>query len=271
MIKHRRRAPRSRYSRPHNPYIPYILYQTWKSHGGIRPEMRRAMRSFTKFNSRISAFLYDDKEARQWIYKQELKQKLPPNTLRAYSSLRPGAYKADLWRYCVLYVNGGYYADAKMRLLRPLRTFIRKNDRLVVVRDHLRGDIYNAFMAARPGHPVLRKAIAISIRNILARKYGRGALDITGPSVLGQAYNIWRGKPQRSRIIARTYRTHRVLTVKRRNNKSYIVVPAGRGGRQRRRSRVVILNHYKSYYQKDNPTSSQTNYRRLYKLRQVFL
>ena len=30
-----------------------------------------------------------------------------------YSKLNVGAYKADLWRYCILYIKGGIYLDIK--------------------------------------------------------------------------------------------------------------------------------------------------------------
>ena len=37
-----------------------------------------------------------------------------PEVLQAYELLKPYAFKADLARYCLLYVYGGYYFDASI-------------------------------------------------------------------------------------------------------------------------------------------------------------
>ena len=34
-----------------------------------------------------------------------------------FNKLKPGAYKADLWRYCILYKKGGIYLDIKYKCL----------------------------------------------------------------------------------------------------------------------------------------------------------
>ena len=33
----------------------------------------------------------------------------------------PGAYKADLWRYCILYIYGGIYIDIKLEPINGFR------------------------------------------------------------------------------------------------------------------------------------------------------
>ena len=38
----------------------------------------------------------------------------------AWSTLRAGAAKADLWRYCALYVHGGVYLDLDACICGPL-------------------------------------------------------------------------------------------------------------------------------------------------------
>lgn len=40
----------------------------------------------------------------------------PPEVKEAYDALIPGAFKADLFRYCVLFVYGGVYADVDVIL-----------------------------------------------------------------------------------------------------------------------------------------------------------
>jgi mannosyltransferase OCH1-like enzyme len=40
----------------------------------------------------------------------------PPEVREAYDTLLPGAFKADLFRYCALFINGGLYADVDILL-----------------------------------------------------------------------------------------------------------------------------------------------------------
>lgn len=40
----------------------------------------------------------------------------PSEVLEAFDILIPGAFKADLFRYCVLFIYGGVYADVDMLL-----------------------------------------------------------------------------------------------------------------------------------------------------------
>ena len=40
----------------------------------------------------------------------------PPEVREAYDAILPGAFKADLFRYCVLLIEGGIYADMDVML-----------------------------------------------------------------------------------------------------------------------------------------------------------
>jgi hypothetical protein len=63
----------------------------------------------------------------------------------AYNNINPvfgGAAKADIWRYAVLYKFGGVYIDADSFLSKPLDSFVRKEDTLIVTfeQNHYDGD-----------------------------------------------------------------------------------------------------------------------------------
>ena len=53
-------------------------------------------------------YLFNDSDCRTFIMRE-----YPPDVLIAYDRLIPTAFKADLWRYCVLYKYGGVYLDVK--------------------------------------------------------------------------------------------------------------------------------------------------------------
>jgi len=49
---------------------------------------------------------YDDKDAEAF-----LSLHFPVEVTEAFNAIIPGAFKADLFRYCVLFIYGGVYAD----------------------------------------------------------------------------------------------------------------------------------------------------------------
>ena len=89
--------------------IPKTLWQTGR--GRDRLTHNNASAS----SARLAAALigmdvvqhwHNDREAREFV------ASACPSALYAYDCLRPHAYKADLWRYCVMYARGGMYLDA---------------------------------------------------------------------------------------------------------------------------------------------------------------
>ena len=80
-----------------------------------------------------------------------IKDHFPKKVLDAYDTLIPGAYKADLWRYCVLYVNGGVYADCKLFLCNKLDMLLDPNTKFTSVKDRkglktISGGVFNNFI-----------------------------------------------------------------------------------------------------------------------------
>lgn len=62
---------------------------------------------------------YNDDDARNF-----LQTHFPIEVLEAFDILIPGAFKADLFRYCVLFIHGGIYADADVLLTANLESAI---------------------------------------------------------------------------------------------------------------------------------------------------
>ena len=63
---------------------------------------------------------------------------LIPQVRQAYDSLIPGAFKADLFRYCVLLIYGGVYADVDILLEANLDLAIGPNIGFMVPEDAVR-------------------------------------------------------------------------------------------------------------------------------------
>ena len=93
----------------YNSIIPLNIFQTWHTKK-LPPKMFNSIQVIRRFNPRFRYYLFDDNDCREFI-----KKNYDSDILNAYDSLIPGAFKADLWRYCILYKMGGIYLDIKYK------------------------------------------------------------------------------------------------------------------------------------------------------------
>ena len=163
-----------------NSIIPLQIFQTWHCKN-IPLKMANAINKIRKNNPRFKYFLFDDNDCREFI-----KNNYDSKILNAYDSLIPGAYKADLWRYCILFKNGGYYLDIKYEPFNNNIKFIYFSEKEHLVYDINNYDIYNAFMVCLPGNELLMKAINKIVENVENRFYGDHCLEPTGPKLLSK-------------------------------------------------------------------------------------
>jgi mannosyltransferase OCH1-like enzyme len=153
------------------------IFQTWQDKK-LPPLMYLAVKKVRKQNPRFNHYLFDDNDCREFI-----KNNFEADVLNAYDSLIPGAYKADLWRYCILYKRGGIYMDIKYKPLNGFK-FFNLLDQEYFVLDHGENGIYNALMVCKPGNDILLKAINQIVENVKHRYYGHSFLEPTGPGLL---------------------------------------------------------------------------------------
>ena len=159
--------------------IPLKIFQTWHTKD-LPQKMLENVESLKKQNPRFEHYLFDDNDCREFI-----KNNFDEQVLNAYDTLIPGAYKADLWRYCVLYIHGGIYMDIKLNCINGFK-LIELTEKNHYVKDRVGLlSIYNALMACQKGSPLLWKAIYKVVMNVNKRFYGSNPLEPTGPIMLG--------------------------------------------------------------------------------------
>jgi mannosyltransferase OCH1-like enzyme len=163
--------------------IPLKIWQTWSTKN-LPTNMQHCVNELKATNPEFEYNLFDDDDCLKFI-----EDNFNRDVVDAYNILIPGAYKADLWRYCVLYIHGGIYLDIKYRPMNDFK-FISLTDR-----EHFVFDIpgtpeywasYNALMVCLPKNELLNKCINNICNNVKNRFYGKSPLDITGPTLLGK-------------------------------------------------------------------------------------
>ena len=103
------RAPR--YRRDPDRLVPRIVHQTWFEAvtPAKYPNMSRLIESWRRSGWEYN--FWDDASAAEF-----LSVHFPPEVREAYDAIIPGAFKADLFRYCVLLIKGEVYADMDVML-----------------------------------------------------------------------------------------------------------------------------------------------------------
>lgn len=172
--------------------IPRVIYQT-NSRNEVPDLMAKSIDLLCERNPSYDYQYFDDSSARNFIAIT-----YPREVLEAYDTLVPGAYKADLFRYCLLYEKGGVYLDTGFHpvggsQLHPVDTkklddIILPNDTFLSAEDNFTGRIYNAFLCVTPKHPILKEAIELAVARISKREYTGSDLGITGPVLLAEAF-----------------------------------------------------------------------------------
>ena len=171
--------------------IPKKIFQTWKS-TSIPKEMYTTMMNNIELNPDYEYYFFDDNDCRNFI-----EEHFSTDVLNAYDTLVPGAFKADLWRYCVMYIHGGVYIDCKQIYFVPFSGvdgIIAETDEVAICTDRPQGYLFNAFLASVPHSNLFRHLIDRCVENVNRQYYGRNPIDITGPGMMGELFNTLMGR-----------------------------------------------------------------------------
>ena len=131
---------------------------------------------------------YSDVDAQKF-----LKLAFTPDVVQAFQMLKPGAYKSDLLRYCLLYVHGGVWSDLTQSFHVKIDSLLTRHKEIVLVDDiphmhtpegHPIPGTYQAFIASIPRHSILLKCIYFIVEACKNKYLGYTALDITGPAMM---------------------------------------------------------------------------------------
>jgi mannosyltransferase OCH1-like enzyme len=95
-----------------------------------------------------------------------IKDNFDENVYNAYQKLPMNVMKADLWRYCIIYKNGGIYADTDTVCKVNPNMFI--NNALLTVAPENDSPFFCQWMFSAPsGSPILKSIIDLSVERIL--------------------------------------------------------------------------------------------------------
>jgi len=149
--------------------IPRKIHRTYSDKSKIPEKIFTNMREFAPG---YEIHLYDDEDCKSF-----LKTHFQPEVVNAFCQLKEGAHKADLFRYCVLYIKGGIYLDIKIELLQDISSLYSDSDSstdsstinpttiyTVIGSDKIH--IFQGVIIAPPGQPIFLKLIDHIVTNV---------------------------------------------------------------------------------------------------------
>jgi mannosyltransferase OCH1-like enzyme len=225
--------------------IPLNLYTCWHTKD-LPPKMKENYEYLVKSNPEITFHLYDEDMCREFI-----KDNFEEDVLKAYNSLIPCSYKSDLWRFCVLYINGGIYLDIKYRCVNGFK-FIALTEKEHFVRDKLDNCIYTALIVTLPKNEIMRKCIYQIVENVKSKFYGKTPLSPTGPGLLGKYFT------NEERRTLELY--HEGSVIENKFKEFYIVKNNG-----------IILKIYNEYRNEQAKVQKNKYYAQLWNIKSIYL
>jgi mannosyltransferase OCH1-like enzyme len=159
--------------------IPLHIYQVWHNIKEMPPSVKESVIKIKEQNPEFEYHLYDEPMCRKYI-----QDHFPKRVLDAYDKVTPYALKADLWRYCILYREGGIYLDSKYSGINNFK-FIHLVDKEYFCKDILYSfaGIYNAIIICKPNNSILKNSLDQFVKNTEENYYGSQALCI-GPLMM---------------------------------------------------------------------------------------
>ena len=235
----------------YKPVVPLNLYLTW-SIKELPTKMQENVDRMIKINPEFNIQIFDCDERREFI-----KNIFPKYILTAYDTLKPGAFKADLWRLCILYINGGIYADIKFNCINNFKFIaLTEKEHLVLDRPgHWKNGeigIINGLIVAKPKNPLLLRCINKICENVKNKDYGVNCLYPSGPGLLGEQY-IKMLRENESTMEAELDKINLCM-----EQEQFIF------------NNVVILEYYKEYRTEQHLFAKTQHYGKLYELKQIY-
>ena len=170
--------------------IPPILHQTWRS-TALPADFARWRDGWVKRHPRWEHRLHDDAAC------QELVDEVGGPWPELYRRLERPVQRADVFRYLVVWVHGGVYADLDMESYRPIDPLLEGAGCVLSVEAHLteafrrelgyreRRQLANCIFAAEPRHPFLGALLDhLAARGTFGAPDDAAVEDTTGPRML---------------------------------------------------------------------------------------
>lgn len=190
--------------------IPKRIFQTWKTKNADAGLMS-LMKTWKTKNPNYEYQLYDDDDCLNFLRGFDKK------VYESYQKIIPGAFKADLWRYCALFEFGGFYCDVDTVCIGSIDTIPKDIDFAAPIDLNcgpLKHNLFNAFIGAAKGSRIMEGCIRRIVSNVDNRRHDIHPLDFSACGVLGRSVNEFMSMEETTSFVGREGRAGSVYFLK---------------------------------------------------------
>jgi hypothetical protein len=178
--------------------IPKQIHQTYYDKSKIPEKVKT---NLLKYAGGYDFNVYDDDDIKKF-----LKTHFSAEVLKCFETLKNGAHKADLFRYCILYAYGGVYMDIKTELTQNIHNLFPEGTiSTVATNDEL---IYQGIIASPPRQEIFLTLIDGILRsgtnfpyNLFLRDFMRYIRNDCGIKKMDKRGSILKGKKHNYKIF----------------------------------------------------------------------
>lgn len=165
--------------------IPKIIFQTWisKEQNDSIDVLRR---TWIEKNSDFEYVYFDDDDILDFLALH-----FDERVNKCYNRIVNGSLKADFFRYCVLYINGGLYIDIDISCEKSLIEHLNFDEiHFVTATDHCKVQssdrIYQGFLGGEVKCPVFNTMIEHICTCIEQNRFKSNLFDLSGPVIFSK-------------------------------------------------------------------------------------
>jgi hypothetical protein len=180
--------------------IPKKIFQTWKTKKLSR-KFEELVDTWKSHNPDYDFYFHDDEECEVFLLNN-----FDRKVFSTYKKIIPGAFKADLWRFCILYKFGGFYCDVDTICLNKIDNFVDSKTEFIGVVDlnencNYTHNLFNSFIGVIPESPIMRFCIDRIIYNVKNNIIDIHPLDFSSCGVLGRSLNNYLGNNETNSFL----------------------------------------------------------------------
>lgn len=179
--------------------IPKKIFQSHKSLNYVINDkvLSDYTNSWKKHYKTYQYNFYDDQRCDSFM-----KEHFDGNVYDIYKKMPIPVMKADLWRYCIIYHNGGIYADTDCRINTTPDIFINTGSEITLAAEPTTNFFVQFAFAAIPKSPILKSVIDLVCENM--QLYNNGQIHnldkewivhhLTGPGAFKKGIETYLNK-----------------------------------------------------------------------------
>jgi len=164
--------------------IPLIIYRAYNNRYTHQKMFKECHQKWVELNPKYQVIWYT--YTQRDLFMKDFNKRV----YNAYKLIKPGAFKADICRLCILYKYGGIYVDAHTTPVKDMdyimKYLLPQEHNFISVLDckEAGGGVHNGFIVSSARHPFLKQCIDNIVNTIERRSYTDHVLAVTGPLCL---------------------------------------------------------------------------------------